>query len=142
MTQQNTEVHNGEKALVACLFSACVNCTRDGKNIEDEFGENGQMKQRKPAGYRFNKISVRVHCRGLGWSTVQQWHSQVLLPPPSYVCEWKEWKKDPQNSQNPHIYLHVPEMTHGAHEVCSSPFGSRSPSPKELRINSYPPHNI
>jgi hypothetical protein len=67
---------------------------------------------------------------------------QVLLLSASCMREWKEWKKDPPNSQNPHIYLHVPEMTHGTHEAHSSPFGSRSPSPKELRINSYPPHNI
>jgi hypothetical protein len=56
--------------------------------------------------------------------------------------ECKEWKKDPPYSQNTHIYLHVRKMTHGTHEVRSYPFGSRSPSPKKLRINSYPPHNI
>jgi hypothetical protein len=25
----------------------------------------------------------------------------------------------PPNSRNSHIYLHVPELTHGAHEACS-----------------------
>jgi hypothetical protein len=45
-----------EMALVACLFSACVNYIRDGKNPEDELvGKNGQMKHEKTARYRFNK---------------------------------------------------------------------------------------
>jgi hypothetical protein len=28
-----------EMALFACPFSACVNCTRDGKNPEDDIAE-------------------------------------------------------------------------------------------------------
>jgi hypothetical protein len=88
------------------------------------------------------KISVMARCIGSGWSRVQQWHSKIYCLRACCVCEWKKWKKGSPNSQNPHIYLHVLEMTHGAHEVHSSPFGSHSPSPKELMINSYPPHII
>jgi hypothetical protein len=40
------------------------------------------------------------------------------------------------------LILHVPELTHGAHEGHSSPFGSRTLFPKELWIYSYPTHNI
>jgi hypothetical protein len=54
----------------------------------------------------------------------------------------RKWKKGSPNNQNSHIYLHVLEMTHGIHEPHSSLFGSHSPSPKELRINPLPPHNI
>jgi hypothetical protein len=39
-----------EMALVACLFSACVNWTRDGKNRENELvrkdGQTGQNGER------------------------------------------------------------------------------------------------
>jgi hypothetical protein len=83
-------------ALVACLFSACMNYTRDGKNPEDELmGKMARRNTGNPQGTGSTKISVLAHCRGLGWSRVQQWCSQVLLLPASCVREWKEWKKDP-----------------------------------------------
>jgi len=69
-----------EMALVACLFSACVNCTRDGKNPEDELvGKNGQMKHRKTAGYRFNKDISLGPLQRFGMVEGSTMEFQVLL---------------------------------------------------------------
>jgi hypothetical protein len=132
-----------EMALDTCLFRMGMNCTRDGKNPEDELvGENGQTKHRKPIGYRFNKILFWVCCRGSGWSIIQQWCSHFHYLLLATCVSGRNGQKYPQKIKNPQTYLHVPEMTHGSHESCSSPLGIHSPSPKELRINSYPPHII
>jgi hypothetical protein len=71
----------------------------------------------------FNKAYPRYSC--LMGSLVQKWPREE--PPKQYEFS---------------LILHVHELTHGAHEAHSSPFGSRTLFPKELRIYSYPTHNI
>jgi hypothetical protein len=52
-------------------------------------------------------------------------------------CAGEKIAKGPQNSKNSHLYLHVPGMTHGAHEAHPSPLGVCSLLPKELRISGF-----
>jgi hypothetical protein len=129
-------------ALAACLFSA-MNCTRDEKNLRmNSWGKMARRNTGNPQGtgstrYQFRLIAEVQDGRGFN-NGIHRFYCFLLAA----CVSGRNGKRIPQNSQNPHIYLHVPEMTHGTHEARSSPFGSRSPSPKELRINSYPPHNI
>jgi hypothetical protein len=52
-------------------------------------------------------------------------------------CTGAKWKKDPKNSKNSHLYLHVSGLTHGSHEACPSPLGVCSLFPKKLRISGF-----
>jgi hypothetical protein len=121
-------------ALDACLFCACMKCTRDGKNNDDEI--MGKMARRNQVTYRV-QVQQDINSGSLQRFMMVEGSTMVFtifMLPSRCMCVWKEWKKDSPNSQNPHIYLHVPEMIHGAHEACSSPFGIHFYSPKELRI--------
>ena len=104
---------------------------------------NGRTKFMETVGYRFNKDissgSLQRFEMVEGSTMAFRDFTVCLL---AACMSGRNGKRIPQNSQNPHIYLHVLKMTHGAHEVRSSPSGSCYPLPKELRINSYPPHNI
>jgi hypothetical protein len=54
----------------------------------------------------------------------------------------QKWPREDPKQYEFSLILHVPELTHGTHEVRSSPFGSHTLFPKEFRIYSYPTHNI
>jgi hypothetical protein len=97
-------------------------------------GNDGTI-HRKPAGYRCNK--------GINSGLLQRfkWLGNFNNGIPGFPCAcWVHWckmEKGSKNSKNSHLYLHVPGMTHGAHEACSSPLGVRSLFPKELRISGF-----
>jgi hypothetical protein len=93
-----------------------------------------------PKGIGVARVSIQVCCRGSCGSRIQQGI-------PGYSCLLgalvKKWpREEPPKQYEFSLILHVPELTHGAHEARSSPFGSHTLFPKELRIYSYPTHNI
>ena len=96
-------------ALVVCLFNACMNYTRNGKNLK--YGPVGKKWLDEMQATRRVQVQQDISSGSLQRFKMVKGSTMaftVLLPPASCVREWKEMAKDPPNSQNPHIYFHVP----------------------------------
>jgi hypothetical protein len=100
-----------EMALVVCLFSACVNWTRDGKNRESEL----------------------VRKDGKQWSMLRMFRARMVRMVRLQNRERARMVRvNPHNGGNSHINLHASWVTLGSPGARSSPLGVCSSPQRNL----------